>query len=168
MVRCVFVSSWVFFFFFWASLLLTPVRDQDHLAVSLFLQKYNEGTQLELFLPCSLDLTHNPPQFEDTGVRDWRKNPGHSANLYHSKFSKALGYDSILDIQKAVSLGAQLNTEHFGFFRRNAQVAKADHILAFTWSTDEPEGGGTKHTWNLCTGERFHIALASIDVSQDS
>ena len=65
------------------------------MAVSLFLEKFDEGTKLELFLPCGLDFALKPPQFEDSGVKDWQKNPGKSANLYHSKFSKSLGYNPI-------------------------------------------------------------------------
>ena len=136
----------------------------DHVAVSLFLQNHAEGTKLELFLPCPLDLTNL--QFEDSGIKDWQKNPGRTANIYHTKFSKALGYNSIADMQKSTSYGAKLNTDFFGFKERNAQVAKVENLLAFTWSRDEPEDGGTKHTWSLSKGKRLHISLDSLGPSQ--
>jgi len=62
-------------------------------------------------------------------------------------FSKALGYNSITNIQKAVTFGAVLNTDHFGLKERNVQTPKVDHLLTFYWGAEQPEDGGTKHTW---------------------
>lgn len=136
--------------------------------MSIFLQKHSEGAKLELFIPCALDTTTiegGPPRFADSGVWDWRRNPGRSANTYHSQFSQHLGYNSMKDIQEAVALGAILNTDAFGFKDRDEQVAKADFMLAFSWGKNEPEEGGTRHTWRLCKGVRRHIALASLPTS---
>ena len=127
----------------------------------MFLRKQAEGTKLKLFLPCSMDSSA-PPKFLDNGVRDWRKNPGSSANRYHKRFSSALGYNTLSDIQRVAQIGAVLNFDHFGFHERNKQVAKVDNMLALTWSDSEPQDGGTKHTWSLCTGRKVHIGLASL------
>lgn len=137
------------------------------MAVYLFLRNQAAGTKLELFLPCSMDSSV-PPKFLDNGIRDWRKNPGSSANQYHKIFSSALGYNTLSDFEQATQLGAVLNSEHFGFHERNKQVAKADYMLAFTAGDTEPLAGGTKHTWSLCTGQKVHIGLASLPVEESS
>lgn len=138
----------------------------DHVAVSLFLQKRELGTKLELYLPCPLDVTCDPIKFEDTGVKDFRVNPGATVNRYHGNFSKALEYDTIKELKTAEALGAVLDTNHFGFHARNSQVAKSSYVLAFTWSSVEPEDGGTKHTWSLCHGMKHHIDLSTIDTKK--
>jgi hypothetical protein len=135
--------------------------------VSLFLQKHDCGTNLSLFLPCSLDSSTSPPKYVDNGVKDFTKNPGRTSNRYHEQFSKAIGYNSFSDFEKVAQLGASLNCDFFGYHARNEQVAKVEKMMAFTWSNGtEPEKSGTSHTWSHCVGQRLHINLNSLTAKE--
>lgn len=132
----------------------------DHIAVSLFLRYPERYGQLTLHLPCPLVFDTKKYQFEDTGSKDFRQNPGRSANMYHAPFSKALGRDTLEEIHIVEAIGARL-VVHKGFFARNTEVAKCcDMLLAFTWNEgDSPSEGGTLDTWNKCTVRKKHISL---------
>jgi len=57
------------------------------------------------------------------------------------------GRDSLLDMERALAVGAIGDTTHRGFHARNREVAKAGYLIAFTFGTgQEPAGGGTLHT----------------------
>jgi hypothetical protein len=91
-------------------------------------------------------------------VKDWRINPGNTANYYHSIFSKNEGIDSLEEIEKVINLGANILV-YSGFHKRNTEVAKSDNILAFSYSKgDSPTDGGTSFTWKLSKGLKKHFS----------
>lgn len=128
----------------------------DHVAVTLFLQ--DVVPKLTLYLPCAWAGEH----FHDTGVRDWRTNPGGLANYYHKRFSEVMGYDTLAQIAAAITKGATVVVGN-GFHNRNSQIAQCDAMLAFTWARGAPEDGGTLDTWRKCTAEqKVHVSLADL------
>lgn len=119
----------------------------DHLAVLAFLNRGSQEMTLDLHLPCPWVPARNA--FQDSGERDWRVNPGGTVNYYHKLFSGMMRSNTLADIEAARQSGARLHV-HGGFFERNAAVADADVVIAFTWAPGgEPLPGGTAHTWNL-------------------
>ena len=125
----------------------------------MFLQK--EVSHLTLHFPAKFQNNHNP-QFIDNGVKDWTKNPGRTANIYHRKFSAKIKDDSLQQIQSAILDGATYK-EHKGFHNRNSKVAESRYLIAFTWGdTDIPKKGGTRNTWDKCQGRKIHIPLSSL------
>lgn len=125
----------------------------DHVAVQLYLDNF--VSKLVLHLPCEWNQT----QYLDTGVQDWRVNPGKTSNYYHSKFSSILGRNTLKEIALAIDKGAKVNI-HKGFHVRNTYVARCDYMIAFTWSDSNiPVGGGTLDTWNKCTSVKYHVNL---------
>jgi hypothetical protein len=135
----------------------------DHVAVEIFLRAHHEGkplADLALFLPCPFDLARN--SFADTGTPDWRLNPGLSANRYHREFSNILGRDTLAEVREAILCGAKAEVCQ-GFHARNTEVAKADVLIAFTWSDGKaPAKGGTLDTWRKCTGRKIHISISKL------
>lgn len=142
----------------------------DHVAVELFLKagEYDlirskiEG--LELHLPAEFD--DETSRYLDNGSRDWRINPGRTANDYHEKFSEKLGDTerSFRELAAAIENGAQVKI-YDGFHQRNTYIATADQILAFSWGTNEPEDGGTRDTWTKAgrmKRPRIHVALSGL------
>lgn len=97
-------------------------------------------------------------KFEDTGVRDWRKNPGYTANNLHKLFSEIMEEDTLHEIEIAKNMGANIIVGK-GFHNRNTQVAKSDYVIAFTWGKKEPEAGGTLDTWKKSKGMKVHVSL---------
>lgn len=123
----------------------------DHIAVRLFLA--HPESSLTLHLPCKFDK-----KYEDTGLKDWRTNPGNTANYYHSLFSKNEGINSLNEIEQAILAGANILV-YKGFHKRNLEVAKSDIVLAFTYSKgNSPTDGGTKHTWSNANGIKVHFS----------
>ncbi|CAH6419741.1 Hypothetical protein HVR_LOCUS818 [uncultured virus] len=128
----------------------------DHVAVQLFLEGF--ASKLILCLPCEWKGS----QYLDTGVYDWRINPGRTSNYYHSEFSTAMNRSTLFEIQEAIDKGAEVQI-HKGFHNRNSSIANCDYMIAFTWSsTDVPADGGTLYTWNKCTTTKYHISLTKI------
>lgn len=131
----------------------------DHIAVHIFLYKEEYKLNiigLHLDLPCKFDMdTH---KFDDNGNSDWKNNPGKVANYYHDRFNIITSKNSYDDLYKVINLGAEIHI-HKGFHSRNQYVAKSEYMLAFTFGKANPEDGGTKHTWDLCKGKKFHISL---------
>ncbi len=70
------------------------LRTLDHVATDLF--NSNKIPSLQLFLPCKFDTQTS--QFYDKKSKDWRVNPGPSANKYHKQFSKKLGRDTLTEV----------------------------------------------------------------------
>lgn len=133
----------------------------DHLAVSLFLDSFMDCS-LTLHLPCPFDM--KLCRYEDDGSRDFRKNPGGTCNYYHKLFSQKMGGNTLSGIKRAIDKGASIFVGN-GFFDRNKQVAKCDHMLAFTFGTDDiPKDGGTRNTWDIAPSScvKTHISLASL------
>lgn len=104
----------------------------DHVAVHLF--NVGFGKSLTLALPCEWD--HTASRFVDTGVNDWRTNPGQTANHYHNEFSKKFykgnEWMTLQQIGYAITKGATIEVGA-GFFERNTRVASADAVIAFTF-----------------------------------
>lgn len=135
----------------------------DHIAVCLYLEGF--VSKLVLHLPCKWE--NNKIRYFDTGEFNWRTNPGGTSNYYHSNFSRIIGRNSLLDINKAIEKGAEI-VIHDGFHLRNNPIANCDYMIAFTWSpTNIPAEGGTLDTWNKClfkseggtTLGKYHISL---------
>ena len=61
------------------------------------------------------------------------------------------------DIREAIVCGAIVNARD-SFHERNMDIAKAEVLIAFTWSNGEaPLKGGTLDTWKKCTGRKIHV-----------
>ncbi len=102
------------------------------------------------------------PQFIDNGEKNWTKNPGRTANIYHKKFSAEIHDNSLKQIQSAILVGADCK-EYNGFHERNTRVADSRYLIAFTWGdADVPKKGGTRDTWDKCKGRKIHIPLGSL------
>jgi hypothetical protein len=130
----------------------------DHLAVDLYLRGH--AADLTLHLPA--------PFMEHT--LGWQfvggfGTAGGAANYYHRKFSQVVGYGTLAQIADVLQVGASCTEEpmsqgYAGMFNRNAKVAQADIMLAYTFGEgNEPADGGTKNTWDACRGQRTHITL---------
>jgi hypothetical protein len=112
----------------------------DHLAVDLYL--HSQVPALTLHLPAPF----KNGQFHDTGVFDWKTNPGGTVNHYHRLFSARLEKDTFAEIGQAIAKGATVVITP-GLFERNALVAKADAVIALTFGRGkELKDGGTAHT----------------------
>lgn len=127
----------------------------DHLAVALFLS----GHAGEITL-------HLPAPFYRGQFTGPSKSAASAANWYHKLFSEVIGRDSMADIttiEKMDNVYGTFEPEAAGYgamFARNAKVAQADGMLAYTFGTGNvPADGGTKDTWDKCRGERHHICL---------
>lgn len=132
----------------------------DHIAVALFLQ--DKVCDLTLHFPAKFLVDAEKPQFFDTGIKNWKKNAGRTANLYHATFSEKIKEDSMQQIQSAILIGAHYK-EHNGFHERNTHVAKSGYLIALTWSsTDCPKKGGTFDTWTKCKNTKVHVCLESL------
>ena len=124
-----------------------------------------EVGELTLHLPTRLCTEGEAPQFYDNGLKDWKNNPGCTANKLHQEFSKKLHEDTLQHLTLADTVGANLLV-HSGFHDRNSHVATSDYLLAFTWgSGDVPMEGGTMDTWKKCRGRKYHVPLESFGVS---
>jgi hypothetical protein len=135
----------------------------DHIAVKLFLEGHIKHLSLWLPAPMAGDGRLISPQ---SGA----KGSASASNYYHQLFSNVIGEDSMAQIAEAWIEGAWLNFEpsaagYGGFFARNNKVAEraVDGCLAYTWGEGaEPADGGTKYTWDKCSGERIHIPLKTL------
>lgn len=133
----------------------------DHIAVSLFLR--NKVGGLKLYLPCEWD--HLKSQYVDKGHSlDWKSNPGHTLNSYHSSFSKRACISSLKEIDEAMCHPSFSYEVYPGFFARNDRVAKdCDIMIALTQGENGPNDGGTKYTWGKCTHNDVVKVWYSID-----
>lgn len=131
----------------------------DHVAVDLFLK--HTADNLVLHLPAPYDF--DKAQFTDTGVVDFRSNPGGTANYYHRKFLP----DSLAQLGKALQTPKCAQTVSAGLFERNGRVAMADAIVALTFGSERKlKDGGTADTFrkylqlhNNSNRLAFHIDL---------
>jgi len=122
----------------------------DHLAVQLFLE--NPIYKLILCLPSEFK--------NGKYVEEGFKSPGSISNYYHKNFQRITGINSLLEIQKAIDLGAEIKI-FSGFKKRNIENGNCDIMFAFSWTeTDMPASPGTKHTWgNSFAWIKFNISL---------
>lgn len=129
----------------------------DHIAVSLYLMDLADS--LTLYFPCGW----HQGSFE--GIEITRNNQtARTANYYHSLFSKKMGKNTLLGIQRAIDKGATYHEISGGFFARNLLVGKVDVLLAYTFGEGEvPKPGGTKHTWdNSVAGVKIHRSIGDL------
>lgn len=125
----------------------------DHLAVILFMTGHASA----------LDL-HFPAPFDGKLFIGPKNSSATAANFYHLKFSMVRG-NSFEELLHAKMSGATVTAEparagYGGFMDRNSKVAKADEMLAYTFSNlSRPADGGTYDTWTKCRGKRTHISL---------
>ena len=124
-----------------STIVSTGLAWANHLAVKLFLDKKAPG--LRLFIPAEW----KDGAYYDSGVDDFKTNPGRTANYYHRKFQSVTGINGLSDIQIAKSYGAELYCCRGGFHGRNAMVAKSDFLLAMTFGNGPiVKAGGTEDT----------------------
>lgn len=129
----------------------------DHVAVKLYLDNFCQN--LILHFPCKWDND----KFIDNGNWSWKINPGKTANNYHHKFSQIMGNESLKDISNAINKGAIIIDDYNGFHSRNAEVAKSDYLIAFTWSSNGyPCDGGTLDTWKKSNSQKCHVDLNTL------
>jgi DNA helicase-2/ATP-dependent DNA helicase PcrA len=131
----------------------------DHLAVRLFLD--GDVATLTLHLPAPLVNGRFAGPLGDSA--------GAAANYYHDRFRRAVGIDSLGEIQLAIKLGAKVTHQpaargYAAIHTRNALVAKevdAGVIVAYTFGAgSQPVDGGTKGTWDAAArAQRQHVAL---------
>lgn len=134
----------------------------DHLAVSMFL--FGHARAITLHLPAPFVNG----QFLDSGF----KSAGSAANYYHRLFSQVIARDTLGQIAEVIAQGRAKADGSItitcepespgigGMFARNAKVALANELLAYTFGEgDVPADGGTLNTWNKCTGKKTHISL---------
>lgn len=136
----------------------------DHVAVELH-KRYPKRTTLELWLPCPWDPQNR--QFLDTGVFDWRTNPGGTAVALHRQFSRVCGFDSLEELHQLIGPPSSSRVSvHVGrgFHDRNLYVADSDALVAFTFGEgDAPKDGGTAHTWRASRASvKIHVPLATL------
>lgn len=136
----------------------------DHLAVSMFLQ--NHATKIDLHLPA--------PFVDGQYLSGGFKSAGNAANFYHHLFSQTIDRNTLAQVGKVIAMYQEgvrsiqiteevASTGLGGMFARNAKVAKADELLAYTFGEgDVPADGGTKDTWDKCQGKKTHITLPLI------
>jgi hypothetical protein len=134
----------------------------DHVAVVLFLDGVASGLNLQL--PARLDAGG----FLDTGVLNFRVNPGRTSNYYHEKFAKVSGRNPFVDFQEALKRPGCSMTVLQGFSARNSAVAQADHCIALTFGERAlVKSGGTAETMKQFlarrSGRSVHIDLHTFE-----
>lgn len=131
----------------------------DHIAVHLFLTGY--ASELTLHLPAPIN---------DKG---WFEGPlksaASAANYYHGMFSVVINKHTIGEIVLASRMPNCHGTVepvapgYAAMYVRNAKVAMADQLLAFTFGEgDVPADGGTKDTWDKCKGQKLHVSIPDL------
>lgn len=132
----------------------------DHLAVTAWRAQVVDD--IHLYLPCYFDL--DKMQYEDSGLWDWRENPGKTANYHHQNFQHQTEIRSLAEVGSVVEAGKA--TYHWGFYKRNQAIAEAcDAVLAYTNNPGnfDPAPGGTRHTWAQISKlfkPRFHVDIS--------
>lgn len=139
----------------------------DHVAVNMF-RSLPERYNLTLCGPCPWNREHK--RFHDTGTRNWKANPGGTANYYHELFRQAARIDGLTQIDEChdFKTGRFTYISGDGFHERNKLVVEfADYVLAFTFGQgDEPADGGTLHTWKLAKAAGINCQHVSIPALQ--
>jgi len=132
----------------------------DHLAVQLYLQ-HKDSLKLKLFLPVKFNSIFNESEI----ITPY--NCGIVLNHYHRLFGKAIGIDTLKEIQSVLDDKIECVSGK-GFHGRNSQIAQAsDDILAFTFGNGENlKDGGTKDTWDKFMkkenrGHGYHYNLSN-------
>lgn len=137
----------------------------DHLAIVLFLEGI-DGKQfagLRICLPCQFDQNLKKFSFQNK----YEQQAAKMLNELHTNFSKNIKRSSFDDI-KFLYGKSNVTIEHgLGFYSRNRMLAEYANTpfaitIAMTFSKGNvPNDGGTKYTWDLIKGNKFHIKLIS-------
>lgn len=129
----------------------------DHLAVSLLITGWVD--HLDLHFPAPFDRQRCLFVGPDNSSAS-------AANYYHRLFSNVIQRDTLAQINEALYHPHTRFTQenemvgYRGMYARNTKVAQVDKMFAYTFGEgDVPADGGTKHTWDLCQGEKTHISL---------
>lgn len=127
----------------------------DHIAVQLLLDGH--ATELTLHLPAPFNGEFMGPAYGSSAS---------AANYYHVLFSRAIGVDTLKQIETIASWdNVHGDVEpamhgYSGMINRNSKVAKADFMFAYTFGKGtQPADGGTLDTWNKCKGIKTHVTL---------
>lgn len=128
----------------------------DHVAVELFMQ--GVGNKLRLHLPCPWE-THVESKYSPH-YKEMNSGCGTSANYYHRRFSRAMGRNTLEEIDRAREKGATIIVGN-GFHDRNTNIAaESEYLIAFTWDEGVPKSGGTYDTWRKAKqAKRIHVNL---------
>jgi len=134
----------------------------DHIAVIMYLCGHAGGVTLHLPAPFVNG------KFVDSGF----KSAGGAANYYHRLFSETIQRDTLGQIAELIarSWASGVADIHIGceppgpgiggMFARNAKVALADEMLAYTFGEgNQPADGGTADTWKKHQGPKTHVPL---------
>jgi hypothetical protein len=131
----------------------------DHVAVQLFLT--GEFAGLELYLPADFDF---PLKKYDKSSYEGRR-----LNELHQKFSSKVGSNTLEELHQALFNPKTTMDVGDDFFIRNTKIAiNSDHLLAFTFNGnhDYPVKGGTMDTWSKFKGEKVHLSLDQMDLTE--
>lgn len=153
----------------------------DHVVVTLTLSGIIEDNRLHLYLPCEL----TDKGF--VGKGEWGEKTANTCNYYHRLFSETTGHDSIGELNRVRTNGANIYTSTSGFKTRNTKVAKHvspnGQLLAFTFGSmisNQPDwtirsfgpltsslqggvkDGGTSDTWQKSRCQKHHCRLGPI------
>jgi len=120
----------------------------DHTAVVLAL---DHNIPLTLHLPCKWD----------EGEFDNGTYCGRTLNHLHKLMKERTGQDPLQELDDALKKPGTIVTVASGpgyepFFTRNKLVARDSNVLVAFGLQNKPMTGGTRHTWNLCAGEKFY------------
>lgn len=133
----------------------------DHVAVMLFLENPTAYSGLTIYSPAPWNNTTHAYSVAPTSPQQF--DAGSISNYYHGLFSQVIGRNTLLDIERAIALGAVFDTSRKGFKPRNTQVAKSDYLIAFTWGINEPADGGTGDTWAKSKAlYKIHVPLSTL------
>lgn len=113
---------------------------------------------------CRVDL-HFPAEWDYTDSCFSRQTrDGQTANYYHGFFSKALGRNTLAELEILMASVRATVTTYNGFKVRNVPVSKCDLMVALTWGIGNTlADGGTSHTWGMCKAVlKKHIPLATL------
>jgi len=126
----------------------------DHVAIQLFREGGFGG--LELYLPSEFNTKAH--KYKNT-------HEGRTLNKLHEHCQNKTGLPIFEELTSVNSRkkGVKITIQR-GFKPRNTLVARGcDHIIAFTFGKDIPEGGGTADTWSKIPHEnKLHISLDGI------
>jgi hypothetical protein len=125
----------------------------DHIAVQLYL--YENFGGLKLYIPA--DFIPDQNKYENT-------HEGCTLNFLHKKCQINTGYNVFAELSAVVKNPKVQVTVKKGFFQRNTLIAKnSDHLIAFTFSSNSPNDGGTFDTWKKVKHDnKLHISLSWI------
>jgi hypothetical protein len=149
----------------------------DHIVITMVLQRIVRPENVTVFAPSKFV----EGEYYGTG---YAERTSRTANHYHREFSKAVGGNTLTEIETAIHMGIHFIPGSGDFKARNTQVARfvspGGHLLAFTMgsntSRQKPmtihtfgmdddaivgglKDGGTADTWNKSKCVKHHARL---------